>query len=200
MHWNFVAQPFGIIAGTIGRISFSVSLLRITGPADKPKKSILYFVIIFQILVNASTIILIYVQCGKNIDAIWDPSLIKTAGAKCWSPDVQTFYGFFQSCEIFIDAESLLPFANLLFSGQCRDRPGLDNSTVMDPMEHAVEASGEGNSGYLVGSFDCVRLPSEERAVNTTNFFDRAMAATVVKTYQLKNISARNDFTSMLNS
>ena len=98
MHWNFLSQPFGILAGTVGRLSFSVSLLRIIGPVDVAKKWTLYFLITFQLMVNISTIILIFVQCGKTVDAIWDPSLIKP-GVKCWSPDVQTYYGFFQSCK-----------------------------------------------------------------------------------------------------
>ena len=106
MHWNFTAQPFGILAGTVGRISFSVSLLRIIGPVDQVRKWMLLSLISFQLLVNIVTIILIFVQCGKTVDAIWDPSLVKTAGAKCWSPDVQTYFGFFQSCKTLGSTDS----------------------------------------------------------------------------------------------
>ncbi|KAL9070777.1 MAG: hypothetical protein Q9157_005702 [Trypethelium eluteriae] len=159
MHWNFTAQPFGILAGMIGRISFTVSLLRIIGPVDRFKKMVLLFLIIFQILVNISTIILIFVQCGKDINAIWDPALIKTAGAKCWSPDIQTYYGFFQSSvNAATDlALTVLPLL-VLWSTQ---------------LKTAIKVT----LGFLLG------------------LSILAMAATVVKTYQLKNISARNDFT-----
>ncbi|KAI9689137.1 MAG: hypothetical protein M1822_000875 [Bathelium mastoideum] len=159
MHWNFVSQPFGILAGTIGRISFSVSLLRIIGPVDKIKKYVLYFIIIFQMMINFSTIILIFVQCGKTVDAIWDPSLIKTAGAKCWSPDVQTYYGFFQSSVNAVTdlVLTILPLWVLW-------------NTQLKPAIKATLACLLGLSVL-------------------------AMAATVVKTYELKNISARKDFT-----
>jgi hypothetical protein len=78
-----------------GRISFAVTLLNLVG-TSKLKKNLLWAAIVTQVLAGVSTVILIYVQCGTKIAALWDPAV--RAHANCWSPDVQTFYGFFQSC------------------------------------------------------------------------------------------------------
>jgi hypothetical protein len=86
-----LCEGWGVASTAFGRISFSVYLLQFV--MFKPKrKFLLWFFMVGQAVVNALTIILIYVQCGTQAAALWDPSI----KANCWSPVVQRDFGFFQ--------------------------------------------------------------------------------------------------------
>jgi len=56
-------------------------------------KYLLWVLISTQVLVNVSTIVYIYAQCGAHIQALWDPSVHAT----CLNPVIQRNYSFFQS-------------------------------------------------------------------------------------------------------
>ncbi|KAK4031322.1 hypothetical protein C8A01DRAFT_21439 [Parachaetomium inaequale] len=84
-------EGWSVASTAFGRISFSVYLLQIV-VINRMRKFLLYSFIAGQAIVNGLTIILIYVQCGTQPAAMWDPSI----EADCWSPRVQRDFGFFQ--------------------------------------------------------------------------------------------------------
>lgn len=97
--YNYISEPISIFSVMFGRISFSVTLLRLIGPHDKGKRWAIWFLIIEQILINISTVIIIFVQCGSHVTAMYNPVAREQPGVKCWSPNVQTYYSYFQSCK-----------------------------------------------------------------------------------------------------
>lgn len=156
MHWDFLAQNWGVMTPMFGRISFAVTLLNLVG-TSKLKKNLLWAAIVTQVLAGVSTVILIYVQCGTKIAALWDPAV--RAHANCWSPDVQTFYGFFQSSvnsvtDLFL---TIMP-TWILWNVQMKIRFKVALAILL---------------GLSIV----------------------AMVASIVKTYELKTLGLRNDFT-----
>lgn len=108
LKWQTIAEPLGIMSPTMGRLSFTIYMLRLVG-RDRIQRYILHFCIYFNIIVNFLCIILIFVQCGVHVTAIWDNH---APGAnKCWSKAVQSDYGYFQgACNSLIDLTlTLLP-------------------------------------------------------------------------------------------
>ncbi|KAF2232197.1 hypothetical protein EV356DRAFT_258530 [Viridothelium virens] len=95
LKWVLIAQPVGILAGMLGRISFAVTLLRLPGPHDQVKRATLYGIIVEQVLVNFTFVIIQFAQCGSQVNAIWDPAV--AAKAHCWSRNVEYDFGIFQS-------------------------------------------------------------------------------------------------------
>lgn len=94
MKWDFTAQAWGVLTPMFGRISFALSLMTLIG-TSRLIRAILHSVIWMQVAAGISTVILIYVQCGSHIAGLWNPAV--RAIAHCWSPNVQTYYGYFQS-------------------------------------------------------------------------------------------------------
>jgi hypothetical protein len=99
LHWSMGGQGFAIFAPTWGRTSFCISLLRITGLTDRYKRTLLYFVIISQWMVNTAAVIVVYAQCGRHMEALWDQSLIFSGQVKCWDLSIQSYVGYFQGCK-----------------------------------------------------------------------------------------------------
>ncbi|TVY56509.1 hypothetical protein LSUE1_G008985, partial [Lachnellula suecica] len=91
MKWEFVGEPVGILSPMFGRLSFMAYLLPFTG-TSKPRKHFLYFLAAQHAVVNLLTIVLILVQC-KHLATLWDPMGVP---GKCWNPQVQADYGYFQ--------------------------------------------------------------------------------------------------------
>jgi hypothetical protein len=101
LKWQTIAEPLGIMSPTMGRLSFTIYMLRLVG-CDKFKRYLLRFCIYFNLLVNILCIILIFVQCGPYVTAIWDTHA--PGASHCWSKQVQSQYGYFQgACNTLID-------------------------------------------------------------------------------------------------
>jgi len=94
MKFVTLCQGWGVASAMFGRIAFCLYLLQFAG-TSRIHKMVLYVLIGSQAFVNMLTIILIYVQCGAQVEALWDHSIAAT----CWSPLVQRDFGFFQSGE-----------------------------------------------------------------------------------------------------
>lgn len=71
LKFETLAQPFGMLSPMLARISFAIYLLQLVGPW-RLQRSILYLVVILEILVNVTSVILFLAQCGSHITAIWD--------------------------------------------------------------------------------------------------------------------------------
>lgn len=90
IRFEFLAQPWGILAPTFARVSFSFYLMKFIGQS-KPMKWALWQVIVVQTLSNLVTIILILVQC-QHLASLWNPSV----KGHCWSPRIQVNSGYAQ--------------------------------------------------------------------------------------------------------
>ena len=90
---NWISQPFGIMAIGIAKASVAFSILRFQSP-NKWRTRVLYFIALSITLLSILSCILTFVQCTP-VRALWSPELAATA--KCWAPDVFTYYAIAQN-------------------------------------------------------------------------------------------------------
>lgn len=95
MKFVFLCQGWGVASPLFGRVSICLLLLNFA--VSRTQRWFLWFLVVTQIIFNSVTIILIYVQCGSRVSALWDPGI----DAQCWNPIVQRNVGFFQSSKYF---------------------------------------------------------------------------------------------------
>ncbi|RYC65169.1 hypothetical protein CHU98_g1039 [Xylaria longipes] len=88
--WDYLAQPPAIIGPAFGRISFAMLLLTLV-TVQKPRRILLYALIVSQFVFNNLVYILILTQC-KPIEYLWD----RRVEGVCWDLVYQRNIGFFQ--------------------------------------------------------------------------------------------------------
>jgi hypothetical protein len=76
----------------LGRISFCIYLYYIIGSSSQWQRITLYVFGALQVAINVVCVVMIFAQCGTHVTAIWGAET-----ATCMIPDVQTYYGYFQS-------------------------------------------------------------------------------------------------------
>ncbi|KAJ5144030.1 uncharacterized protein N7515_002817 [Penicillium bovifimosum] len=100
-----IGESLAIMACTLGKTSFAVTLLRIV--VEKWMKIVLWVVIITMNIVNILAALFVFVQC-KDPRHLWNPAI----PSECWAPDVFTnfslFVGAYSGLQDFILA--LLPW------------------------------------------------------------------------------------------
>lgn len=106
--WDWIPQPFSIIALALVKLSISALLLRLLGPQAKWSRWFLYINMILFPLTMVIASITTFAQCDPP-RALWET----VPGAKCWDPSVQagiaTFGGAYSA---FLDfALALLPLS-----------------------------------------------------------------------------------------
>ncbi|OKL57742.1 hypothetical protein UA08_06926 [Talaromyces atroroseus] len=111
--YDYLSQTFGTAGGAIGRIAFIVFVISLLG-ARKAHRIILWILVGAQIFVNALFILIIFLQCPGHASAIWN----ETGSGKCWSLNVQTYYGYFEgsfnsATDLYLAAFSAYIFWNL---------------------------------------------------------------------------------------
>ncbi|KAF3401588.1 hypothetical protein F1880_010034 [Penicillium rolfsii] len=101
-----IGEALAIMACTLGKTSFAVTLLRIV--VHKWMIIVLWFVIVTMNLVNVLAALFIFVQC-KDPRHLWNPAI----PSKCWPADVFThfslFVGAYSGAQDFVLA--LLPWS-----------------------------------------------------------------------------------------
>ena len=85
LKFNWIGQPFGIMAAASGKTSVGFMVMRITGPKTVWRKWFLYISVGLYIGISIVASTLVFVQCSPT-RALWDFSL--AAMAKCWKPMV----------------------------------------------------------------------------------------------------------------
>lgn len=90
---TYCAQSLAIMACTLGKTSFAVTLLRIV--VQPWAKWILWFIIITMNIVNVLAAIFVFVQC-KDPRNLWD----KNIHSECWPVDVFTNFSLFVGCKL----------------------------------------------------------------------------------------------------
>ncbi|KAN0085117.1 hypothetical protein V8E54_001584 [Elaphomyces granulatus] len=88
--FDYFSHGFGLAGCLLSRIAFILYLITLLG-TKKIHRTILWSLLIFQLITNSLCILFIYIQCPGNPSAIWDQSI----KAYCWSPVVQADYGYF---------------------------------------------------------------------------------------------------------
>jgi len=83
--FTWIAQGFSIFALATAKISVSLLLLKIIGPATVWRKRILWFNMVFFMLQCIVSVAIIFGQC-RPMRALWEP----VPGAHCLNPKVQT--------------------------------------------------------------------------------------------------------------
>lgn len=99
--WSFIAQPIGIFATALGRLSVAYLLISILPPHRKGQRYFLYGIGYSHVLFTVGTVILVYAQC-QPFNAYWDRAL-----GKCISPKGRQYYGYFLGC-MYIPSQLLL--------------------------------------------------------------------------------------------
>ncbi|CAG7930363.1 unnamed protein product [Penicillium olsonii] len=105
MKWDFLSQPLAVSSAMISRTGMMWFLLTCFAASDKKIRISIIVCAIVQIVANMITIVQIVVQCGPNpyqasnrvqyFHYMWTP-LPEDGSVKCQSPSVQTTVGFVQ--------------------------------------------------------------------------------------------------------
>ncbi|CAG8057346.1 unnamed protein product [Penicillium salamii] len=89
--YDYLAQTFGIIGGTLGRIAFIVFIAGLLG-TRRLYRAVLWTLAGMQLVTNLVLVIILFVQCPGHASAIWAPS----GEDNCWDVRVQAYYGYYQ--------------------------------------------------------------------------------------------------------
>jgi len=95
---GFFSLASGFLSPTAGRIAFLIFILWVSGTDPAVKRWPIYAFIAVQLVVNLTSVIVAYAQCGDHLDSLY--SIVQQAQMTkyCWSPYVQTDWGYFSGC------------------------------------------------------------------------------------------------------
>ena len=110
LKWNWLAQPWVIMGFATGKISVGLLILRLLPPNVAWRKWIVWGAVVAAFVFSAVNVILTFAQCSP-VSGLWDPTLLASGQATCWSPLIQTrFAEFLSGWNIFTDTLlALLP-------------------------------------------------------------------------------------------
>lgn len=158
-----VGESLAIMACTLGKTSFAVTLLRIV--VHRWMVIVLWFVIVTMNVVNILAALFVFLQC-KDPRHLWNPVM----PSECWPSDVFTNFSLFVGGKAIFNTNIRFPqhqltilivFSSLLRStGFCPCFTALDNR-----LEFTNEEKGEVGCGICHESRDIVSFLS-----NYTNF------------------------------
>lgn len=94
---GFFSLSWGFLSPLAGRLAFCVTLLFVSGTDPLIKRWPFYGFMTLQILVNITAIIVLNLEC-RPLDIMWDPSKSSDFDSKCWNPQIQSDFGYFQGC------------------------------------------------------------------------------------------------------
>jgi hypothetical protein len=108
--WNWIVRPIDIMSIPFAKVSISLFILRLLGPADKWQKWFLYVNMTLFTVVSLLGSILTFIQCDPP-RALWDT----VSHATCWNPAVDADWATFTSVySAFLDlALAIVPFSFL---------------------------------------------------------------------------------------
>lgn len=92
---GFFSLVWGFLSPLAGRLGFCTFLLFVAGMDPLIKKWPLWTVMILQVLINVTSILVLFLQCGKQLDIIWNPAKAALLTEVCWNPDIQSDYNYF---------------------------------------------------------------------------------------------------------
>ncbi|KAF2872239.1 hypothetical protein BDV95DRAFT_605867 [Massariosphaeria phaeospora] len=106
LKYNFLAQPFGVFANALAKISIAMFLtFRVMSPAMIWRKRLLYVTTAIFGVLSVVAAICVLIQCIPT-RALWEP----VVGAKCWNPKFAAIIGVTQSAFVL----ALLPITIIM--------------------------------------------------------------------------------------
>lgn len=108
--WNWIVRPTGIMSIPFAKISISLFILRLLGPADKWQRWFLFVNMVLFSIVSILGCILTFVQCDPP-RALWE----EVSNATCWDPAIDLDWATFSSTySAFLDlALAIVPYSFL---------------------------------------------------------------------------------------
>ncbi|CRG89917.1 hypothetical protein PISL3812_06956 [Talaromyces islandicus] len=190
LKWDYASQPAAVAAAMISRTGMMWFLLSCFANSNRRLRISIIICMMIQIAVNSITIVQIVVQCGPNpyrtVDRtryfhyMWDP-LPSDGSVVCQSPTVQTTIGFVQggfNTIIDLYLGGLAAFELWQFFIQTLERnPGVSFWTQFNKINSTVRSRRIWQTLTLSGPLFL------------------SGAASIVKTYLLKSLGDRADFT-----
>lgn len=199
---GFISLAWGFLSPMLGRISFCIFLLFVAGIDPAIKKWTIYVFMVLQLLVNLGSVIAMYSQCGSHLNVMFEMKNWTEYSQYCWKASVQSDYGYFAGCKFGMTAigSLLTPLIFLSLSSlQHYNGPLLDGTarcldlTYPDASETENLPRLSTMSKFFVSDlyFHLCQSP-----VLTSQ--NRAMVASIVKTYESKALSQILDYTCEL--
>lgn len=96
MKWGVLSLIWAWLSPMVGRIGFCVTLLFLIGTDPRLRKWPVHTVIGVQLVINISTILVFYLQCGRNTDIFWTLAKLGQWSQVCLDPTIQTDFGYVQ--------------------------------------------------------------------------------------------------------
>ncbi len=91
--FNFIANPFGIMAYSFPNISVAILANRLMAP-NKLRAAALYLLVGSQCVIAGISCILLFVQCTPT-ESLWNPAIPAT----CFPPGTVSRYSYFVGCK-----------------------------------------------------------------------------------------------------
>ncbi len=193
--YQYMVQPFAVLALVFGRVSFAVSLLKIIGITSRLRRWMLYQLIIGQFVINLIFIGLFLGHCTP-VEKYWNPSIPGT----CMNIQPIEYAGYVQGCKstrtMHTAASKVLLILNHVSVEYIHRFRSCATSRVCY-FETEYEAQDKGWSGISYESGNLVSPPPPQQAFRDdrlTACFSN-MAAAIVTVVEATKIGAFADFT-----
>ncbi|KAJ5809092.1 uncharacterized protein N7503_001310 [Penicillium pulvis] len=190
MKWDFTSQPIAVASAMVSRTGMMWFLLTCFAASDRRIRISIIVCAIVQVVANMITIAQIIVQCGPNpyrpsdriqyFHYMWTP-LPEDGSVKCQSPMVQTTVGFVQGgfntiIDFFLAVLAAMELWQFFLRTLHRD-PNISFWTQFRKINSTVRSRRIWQTMTLCGPLIL------------------SGAASIIKTYKLKSLGDRQDFT-----
>ncbi|KAJ5963187.1 hypothetical protein N7481_002888 [Penicillium waksmanii] len=190
MKWDFLSQPIAVASAMVSRTGMMWFLLTCFAASDRKLRMSIIICAIVQIVANMVTIVQIIVQCGPNpyhsadrvqyFKYMWTP-LPADGSVVCQSPSVQTTVGFVQG-----GFNSIIDFA-------------LAALAAVELWQFFLRTLHREPNNTFWSQFRKINSTVRSRRIWQTLTLSGPLilsgAASIVKTYKLKSLGDRLDFT-----
>ncbi|PSK43768.1 hypothetical protein B9Z65_7282 [Elsinoe australis] len=92
---GFYTFVWAFLSPMAGRLSFCFFLLWVIGENPRIKRWPIYSAMVIQVVVNIASIVVMYAQCGTDLNILWDLLRAGEVSTRCWDPRIQTWWGYF---------------------------------------------------------------------------------------------------------
>ncbi|CAI7635442.1 unnamed protein product [Penicillium pancosmium] len=190
MRWDFLSQPIAVASAMVSRTGMMWFLLTCFAASDRKLRMSIIICAIVQIVANMVTIVQIIVQCGPNpyhstnrvqyFKYMWTP-LPEDGSVVCQSPSVQTTVGFVQG-----GFNTIIDFA-------------LAALAAVELWQFFLRTLHREPNVSFWSQFRKINSTVRSRRIWQTLTLSGPLilsgAASIVKTYKLKSLGDRLDFT-----
>ncbi|KAJ5909200.1 hypothetical protein N7495_001882 [Penicillium taxi] len=190
LKWDFISQPFAVTAAMVSRTGMMWFLLTCFATSDRKIRLSIIVCAVVQIVANMITTVQIILQCGPNpyrsVDRtqyfhyMWT-ALPEDGSVKCQSPNVQTTIGFVQG-----GFNSIIDFFLAVLA-------------AVELWQFFLRTLQRDHKTSFWSQFQSINRTVRSRRIWQTLTLSGPLllsgAASIVKTYKLKSLGDRLDFT-----